>query len=155
MVAVCGVKKVGKTTFLVNLIPLLRREGLKVAAIKHDAHDFEPDVPGTDSYRLRAAGATGVAVYSPARQMIIKEAPGATPEELVKSFSDFQIVLLEGGKNSPYPKIELLRQGVSPGPTSSPPHLAYCVEGSFRLSGVPVFGLSDYPAIADLLISRL
>jgi molybdopterin-guanine dinucleotide biosynthesis protein MobB len=128
---------------------------LAVAVIKHDAHDFEPDVPGTDSHRLRAAGAEGVAVYSSSRFMIVKEASGVAPAKLAEHFSDFQLILLEGGKNSPYPKIEILRQGISNGPVSSPPHLAFCVDGPFRLSGAPVFGLADYQALADLIVGRL
>ena len=49
ILAVCGVKNSGKTILIQKLIPLLQNQGLKVAAVKHDGHDFEPDVPGTDS----------------------------------------------------------------------------------------------------------
>ncbi|MDR0548375.1 MAG: molybdopterin-guanine dinucleotide biosynthesis protein B [Deltaproteobacteria bacterium] len=154
--AVCGVKNVGKTTFLTNLIPLFRARGLTVGVIKSDAHDFEPDRQGSDSYKLKAAGALGVAVYSPFRYMVIKDHKGLTPLDLVPFFSDYQIVLLEGGKNSPYPKIELLRTGHSPGLLSSPPHLAFCADGIFPWpKDSLVFGLTDYQAIADLIVSRL
>ena len=64
VLAVSGVHNSGKTTLLEKLLPVLRSRGLKVGVIKHDGHDFTPDVPGTDSYRLREAGAEGVAVYS-------------------------------------------------------------------------------------------
>ena len=47
ILAVCGVKNSGKTTLIQKLIPLLQNQGLKVAAVKHDGHDFEPDVPVT------------------------------------------------------------------------------------------------------------
>ena len=63
VLAVSGVHNSGKTTLLEKLLPVLRSRGLKVGVIKHDGHDFTPDVPGTDSYRLREAGAEGVAVY--------------------------------------------------------------------------------------------
>ena len=62
--AISGIKNSGKTTFLEHLVPVLRARGLRVAVIKHDGHDFTPDVPGTDSFRMRQAGADGVAVYS-------------------------------------------------------------------------------------------
>ena len=62
VLAVSGVHNSGKTTLLEKLLPVLRSRGLKVGVIKHDGHDFTPDVPGTDSYRLREAGAEGVAV---------------------------------------------------------------------------------------------
>ena len=59
ILAVCGVKNSGKTILIQKLIPLLQNQGLKVAAVKHDGHDFTPDVPGTDSHRMKAAGAFG------------------------------------------------------------------------------------------------
>ena len=59
VLAVSGVHNSGKTTLLEKLLPVLRSRGLKVGVIKHDGHDFTPDVPGTDSYRLREAGAEG------------------------------------------------------------------------------------------------
>jgi molybdopterin-guanine dinucleotide biosynthesis protein B len=155
VVAVCGLKKVGKTTLLTNLIPLLRQRGLKIAVIKHDGHDFEPDVPGTDSYKLRAAGAQGVAVYSAARWLVTKEAVGLTAADLLGHFSDSDLILLEGGKNSPYPKIEIFRQGGAREPVSSPPHLAFCVEGSLSPTGAPLVGLTDYSHLVDLIIDRL
>ena len=62
VLAVSGVHNSGKTTLLEKLLPVLCSRGLKVGVIKHDGHDFTPDVPGTDSYRLREAGAEGVAV---------------------------------------------------------------------------------------------
>ena len=70
VIAVCGVKNSGKTSLIEKLIPILRRQGLKIAVIKHDGHDFEPDVPGTDSARLRQAGACAAAVFSDKRYMI-------------------------------------------------------------------------------------
>jgi molybdopterin-guanine dinucleotide biosynthesis protein B len=153
VVAVCGTKNVGKTTLLTNLIPLLTAKGLKVAVIKRDAHDFEPDVPGTDSYKLRAAGAGGVAVYSPKRLLVTQEATGVTVEELASRFADFHLILLEGGKHSPYPKIEILRQGISSVPVSSPPHLAFCVDGPFQPTGAPIVGLYDYDLLVNMIVS--
>ena len=73
VLAVSGVHNSGKTTLLEKLLPMLRSRGLKVGVIKHDGHDFTPDVPGTDSYRLREAGAEGVAVYSGTRYLLTEE----------------------------------------------------------------------------------
>ena len=63
----------GKTTLLVQLIPLLKDKGLRVALIKHSHHNFEIDKPGKDSYRLREAGATPVMLVSSHRRAIITE----------------------------------------------------------------------------------
>ena len=50
VIVICGIKNSGKTTLIRNLIPKLNALGYKVATIKHDGHEFESDVPGTDSY---------------------------------------------------------------------------------------------------------
>ena len=70
MAAVCGVKNSGKTAVLCGLLPELKHLGIRTAVIKHDGHDFTPDVPGTDSFRLRQAGAEPVAVYSSQRFLL-------------------------------------------------------------------------------------
>ena len=53
----------GKTTLITRLLPVLTDYGLKVATVKHDGHEFEGDVPGTDTYRHMKAGAFGTAVF--------------------------------------------------------------------------------------------
>jgi molybdopterin-guanine dinucleotide biosynthesis protein MobB len=149
VLAVCGVKNVGKTTFLEGLIPVLRSRGLKVGVIKRDGHDFEPDVPGTDSFRLRQAGAEGVAVFSAYRYLVTRLAEVGV-EEMARHFMDCQLILLEGGKHSPYPKIEILRQGISQGVVSSPPRLAFCGDIQFDVTGAPWLSLTDFEGVADL-----
>ena len=62
--AISGVKNSGKTTYCEKVIPALTALGLQVAVIKHDGHEFEADVPGTDSSRCFAAGAVGTVVFS-------------------------------------------------------------------------------------------
>ena len=98
--AISGIKNSGKTTFLEHLVPVLRARGLRVAVIKHDGHDFTPDVPGTDSFRMRQAEADGVAVYSGHQWMVVRPQPGSL-EALIGQFADCDLVLLEGQKASP------------------------------------------------------
>ena len=97
VLAVSGVHNSGKTTLLEKLLPVLRSRGLKVGVIKHDGHDFTPDVPGTDSYRLREAGAEGVAVYSGTRYLLTEEFR-LTEQDLLALFErhGYDLVLLEG-----------------------------------------------------------
>ena len=84
--AVSGKKNTGKTTLTETLVREFSVRGLRVAVIKHDSHDFVPDVPGTDSYRHKAAGAVGTLVYSENRFCLVKEEKGHEAE-------DFFIVL--------------------------------------------------------------
>lgn len=102
--AISGYKNSGKTTLITSLIPELTGRGYRVAVIKHDGHDFEPDVPGTDSYRHRKAGAYGTAVFSEKRFMITKECSNVDEKFLQEAFPEADIILIEGLKNSPYPK---------------------------------------------------
>lgn len=153
--AVSGVKNSGKTTFLTHLLPVLQARGVKTAVIKHDGHDFTPDVPGTDSSRLGAAGAAGVAVYSSSRWMVVRPQP-VELRELIALFSDCDLVLLEGQKNSHYPKIELVRGEVSRSSVCRPETLlAIATDTAVRIPGVPSIGLADYDRAADILCAAM
>jgi len=105
----------GKTTLLVQLIPLLRQQGLRIALIKHAHHAFDIDQPGKDSYRLREAGATQVLVASSQRSALITE--NESPQEprlndLLERIDTRQIdlILVEGFRHVSFAKIELHRQ---------------------------------------------
>jgi molybdopterin-guanine dinucleotide biosynthesis protein B len=104
----------GKTTLLEQLLPRLSARGLKVAVIKHAHHDFEIDTPGKDSYRLRQAGAAPMLIASSARIAMMIETPGREEAELSElvdmvSAQRPDLVLVEGFKNWPLPKLELHR----------------------------------------------
>ncbi|MCK5605916.1 molybdopterin-guanine dinucleotide biosynthesis protein B, partial [Candidatus Pacearchaeota archaeon] len=109
----------GKTTLLEKLIPLLTAKGLRVGLIKHCHHDFDIDIPGKDSYRLRKAGAQQVMVASAKRWALITEQPEVQPEpvlhELLHQMEQDQlnIILVEGFKHESFPKIELHRQALA------------------------------------------
>ncbi len=113
ILAISGVKNSGKTTLISKLIPLLNARGLLVATIKHDGHGFSADVPGTDTYAHLCAGAYGTAVFSEDKFMLVKKRPLIDERELIASFPEADIILLEGFKASAYPKLELVRQGNS------------------------------------------
>jgi molybdopterin-guanine dinucleotide biosynthesis protein B len=119
LLAVCGFKKTGKSSLIVSLLPLLAERGIKTAVIKHDAHSFTPDTPGTDSFRYFQAGAFGSAVYDSEKFSISKRTP-VTERELIGLFPDADLIILEGFKYSSYPKIEIVRSGISSEPVSDP-----------------------------------
>ena len=104
----------GKTTLLIQLIPLLKDKGLRVALIKHSHHNFEIDKPGKDSYRLREAGATPVMLVSSHRRAIITEFDSPIEPKLDDQLkeinqSELDLILVEGFKSESFPKIELHR----------------------------------------------
>ncbi len=119
MLAISGVKNSGKTTFIERILPQLAELGIKTAVIKHDGHVFTPDTPGTDSYRFFAAGACGSAIYDGEKFSLSRRA-SVSEHELAELFPDADLILLEGFKASDYPKLELIRSGVSSMPICDP-----------------------------------
>jgi molybdopterin-guanine dinucleotide biosynthesis protein B len=102
--AISGYKNSGKTTLIIRTLPILRSMGYRLAVIKHDGHDFCGDVPGTDSYRMKEAGAYGTAVFSDHRYLVQKEQEKPQISQLLRAFPEADIVLLEGMKDSDFPK---------------------------------------------------
>lgn len=156
LIAVSGIKNSGKTTLIRRLIPYLKEKGISIATIKHDGHDFEPDVEGTDSYIHRKSGADGVAIFSDNRWMIIREEKNRTEEDLIESFSDFDLIILEGFKSSSYPKLEIVRSGNSTSPVCKVETvLAYVSDLDTIDDDIVQFGLDDIEAIGDYIFKLL
>lgn len=150
--AVSGVKNSGKTTLLEGIVSILNEKGYKAAVIKHDGHDFVPDVEDTDTDRLRKAGAYGCGIFSKKKWMVIKEEPEISEEKLMLLFDDADFILLEGFKGSSYPKIEIVRKEISqksvcPAETL----LALVTDADVQVSGVPTLKLGDAQGCAGIL----
>lgn len=112
VLGIAGHSGAGKTTLLEKLIPLLRADGVKVSLIKHAHCGFDVDRPGKDSYRHRQAGAGEVLVASDVRWALMHENETARPPqlpELLARLSPCDLVLVEGWKRDPIPKIEVHR----------------------------------------------
>ena len=146
----------GKTTLLERVIPQLRMRGVRLALVKHSHHDFEMDKPGKDSHRLRKAGAEQVLLASPWRTAWIREGDGRTEPvlgELLEHLDTrgLDIVLVEGFRHEPIPKIEIHR------PSLGTPLLCKqdrrilalaCDEKPTESVAVPLLDLNDPGAVA-------
>src|SRR5215213_8245313 len=113
IIGIAGFSGSGKTTLIEKVVPLLVAEGLRVSLIKHAHHEFDVDQPGKDSYRHRHAGASEVLVSSSKRWALMHELRGAsepTLEEQLKQLSPCDLVLVEGYKTAPIPKVEVHRR---------------------------------------------
>jgi len=116
LLAIVAWSGTGKTTLLEQVIPLLKAQGIRAGLIKHTHHQMDVDTPGKDSYRLRKAGADQVIVASERRWAMMCE----TPEQSVSlralasrmDSTQLDLVLVEGFKDEPVPKIVLWRSGV-------------------------------------------
>ncbi len=159
--AVSGVKNSGKTTLICRLLEIFSGMGLRVATIKHDGHEFNADVPGTDTYRQLRAGAYGTAVFSAEKYMVVKRQKDTAEDQLLELFPEADLILLEGFKHSPYPKIELVRKGNSTKSVCSGYRLKAVAtdlpEEELELDGpaVPLLDLNDAGQIADFILACL
>ena len=100
----------GKTTLIENIIPVLVKRGLRVSLVKHAHHAFDVDQPGKDSYRHRQAGASEVMLTSARRWILMHENTDQPEPELPEQLgrmSPCDIVLIEGFKKQPIPKLEI------------------------------------------------
>lgn len=101
---IAGEKNSGKTTLMEALIRILSRRGYKVAAIKHDGHDFEADREGTDSWRHYQAGAYTSVVFSSGKYQLVKNQRDTKLEELTAFFPEADVILIEGMKGAAHEK---------------------------------------------------
>ena len=159
---VVGWKNSGKTTLMTRLISELVRRGFAVSVIKHAHAKFEIDHPGRDSFKMRAAGARQVALSSPLRFALMRElgdAPEMTFEEILPYAGKCDLVLVEGYKSEPFPKIEIRRDGAAsrePLSAKVPQVVAIASDrpGDEKES-LPVFHLDDIAGIVDFIVTTL
>ena len=158
VIGIAGWKKSGKTTLTVRLVEELTRRGHRVATVKHAHHAFQIDDGMTDSARHRQAGAAEVAIVSGARWAIVHELVDAEPEpdlaDVLSLLTPADIVVVEGYKSAPIPKIEARRTGArqhTPLADSDPHVVAIAADHAVWDARVPVFSLDDIAAIVDFI----
>ena len=113
VITIVGKSGSGKTTLLEKIIQQLKKDEIRIAVIKHDAHRFEMDRPGKDTWRMAQAGADVVAISSSEKvAMIEKVNKEKSLDEVIALLPDVDIVLTEGYKRDDNPKIEVYRPEV-------------------------------------------
>jgi molybdopterin-guanine dinucleotide biosynthesis protein B len=160
LLGIVGWSGAGKTTLLVKLIPALVERGLRIATVKHAHHEFEIDRPGKDSFVHRQAGAGEVIVSSARRFALIHELAKDEAEPslaaLLTRLSPCDLVLVEGFKTLPHPKLEVFRaaNGREPLHPNDTQILAVASDRPFPQAGIPVIPLDDVEAIRDMVIAK-
>jgi molybdopterin-guanine dinucleotide biosynthesis adapter protein len=156
VIGLAGWSGSGKTTLLTKLIPCLVARGLKVSTLKHAHHGFDVDQPGKDSHSHRIAGATEVMIGSAVRFALVHELRGAaepTLRDLLAWMSSVDLVVVEGYKAAPIPKLEVHRAAVGK-PLLHPDDdciVAVAADGPLPQVELPVVSLDDIEAIADIV----
>ena len=148
----------GKTTLIEQVIPLLVQRGLRISLVKHAHHAFDVDKPGKDSYRHRQAGATEVMLTSAKRWVLMHEigdrAEPELPEQLSR-MSECDIVLVEGFKKQPIPKLEIHRQSHgAPFLFTEDPNIIGIATDEQIDTRLPQFALGDYDTIAEFVVAN-
>lgn len=149
----------GKTTLMTALIPELVSRGLSVSTLKHAHHTFDVDQPGKDSWRHRQAGAWEVMISSQNRWALMQElrgAPEPTFEDLARRMSPVDLLLVEGFKRHPHPKIEIHRPSLGK-PLLHPEDpwiVAIASDEMLPELRLPLLPLSDASAVATFILSH-
>lgn len=147
----------GKTTYLEKLLPLLKIEHIKLAVLKHDAHGFEVDKPGKDSYRLTQAGADHMILTSADKTAAIFTHPNEDPELsfLLSKVQDVDLIITEGYKLQNMPKLELLRKGYNEQLRSNPENLMGIICDFPYETDLPVFPLNEPEALVPFILEYI
>jgi molybdopterin-guanine dinucleotide biosynthesis protein MobB len=150
VVALVGGHDSGKTSIVVELVPRLKARGFVVGTIKHTTRDVDDDVAGKDSQRHAAAGAAVAALVTPGRTSARRFGEEEEFETVLRrEFGGCDLVLVEGYKSLPLPKIEVLRTGVSRPEVIEP--VARISDGPFQ-GTVPTLSFGDWDAIVETVV---
>lgn len=157
---ITGWKDSGKTGLMERLVTDITDRGFSVSTVKHAHHVTEIDQPGRDSYRHREAGAREVLVASPVRWALIHELRGDAEwplEGLLERLSPVDLVLIEGYKRAPHPKIEVHRGETGHELLSLKNATIRAVASDRVLTGltVPMFDLNATVEIADFVLKEV
>jgi len=148
----------GKTTLLTAIIPELVARDLVVSTIKHAHHEFDIDRPGKDSWRHRQAGASEVMVASARRWAVmheLRDAAEPTLEELVAHMSPVDLLLVEGWKRHPHPKIEVYRPSLRKELLyPEDPHIVAIASDEAIAAPIPLLPLGDAAAVAAFILDH-
>lgn len=154
---ITGWKDQGKTTLVTRLVTHFTQQGLTVSTIKHAHHVFDVDQPGRDSHKHRQAGAREVLLASRKRFALMHELRDEAEWELdalLPKLSPVDLVLVEGYKDAPHPKIEVYRPGAPHPPLALTNASIRAIAGdpAGHDVAVPVFDLDDTAALAAFIL---
>ena len=156
VIGIAGWKNSGKTTLTERLVAELSARGFHVSTVKRAHHDADVDREGTDSFRHRRAGAREVMLVTPDRWALMHELRDEDEpplEALLARMTPCDLVVVEGFKGGPHPKIEVRRMAAkdrSPLPASANV-VAIAADHAVGNGAVPVFDLDAVSSIADFV----
>lgn len=140
-----------------NLVKILAGQGYRVAAIKHAAHGYDMDIPGKDSWQHFNAGAQKVIVVGPdsitTHERFVTEPSLPSILERIQIDQDLDLILVEGFKNEPGPKILVIRHKEAAYPDCDVDLVATVSDEPFK-DGIPSYSLEQLEQLAYFLIEK-
>ena len=162
---VTGWKNSGKTTLAVALIKNLSERGYKISSVKHAHHKCDIDKEGTDSFRHREAGSGEVALVAAGTRWAImhecKDEKEPLLSDVLARLEPCDLVLIEGYKTEPFPKLEVRRTESAKTDPIAPAdhHITAVASDEPEILGapenLPLFSLDDIDGIADFIINMM
>jgi len=151
----------GKTTLIENLIKVFKRKKYRLGILKHDAHKFEIDYEGKDTWRFAQAGADQVMISSKTKIALVEKLEQEKNiTELISSFKNVDLIIIEGFKNNNYPKIEVHRKEINSQLVFGNPlfatntFLAIASDEPLKIN-IPLLDLNDVNSIADFIEKKI
>jgi molybdopterin-guanine dinucleotide biosynthesis protein MobB len=157
IISIVGKSNSGKTTLVEKLIPELIKKGYRVATIKHNKHGFDIDHEGKDSWRHKKAGACATVIACPTRVALIEDLDqDQTLDEIRDRYiKGADIILAEGYKGNPFPKIEVFRSELKRDLLCGKEDYLLAFAADIKLdAGVPCFDINDASGLADLIENK-
>lgn len=154
VLAFVGTSNSGKTTLLTKVVSLLSQQGYRVAVVKHHHHRPQLDQPGKDTYRYAEAGAQVVVSASPEMTAFLEYRPEPPLAAILERITDVDIILLEGFKWEPVPKVEVIRREIRQHLICQPQELKAVVgDIIFPELDIPQFDINDTEGVARWLVA--
>ncbi|NPV29613.1 MAG: molybdopterin-guanine dinucleotide biosynthesis protein B [Firmicutes bacterium] len=155
VVSIVGFSSTGKTRLVRKLIEVLKNRGYRVAAIKHAAHGYDLDSTGKDSWHYYQAGADQVLILGPESLTVhTRHRKKPALREVCERIEGVDLVLAEGFKGEPGPKIEVFRKNFSPARLSLGGDLIAVVSDLPLQEAVPCFSPNEVEKLADFIIKH-
>lgn len=159
IIAFAGRANSGKTTLIEKVVSAFAKQGLRVTVIKHTHHPIDVDVPGKDTHRHTRAGAKTVILASPARLAMVKDTPGgfSLDDIITRYVDDADLVIVEGFKSAPVPKIEVYTRSSGEAPlyvSGDSLYIALATDDDLD-AAIPKFKRDDAEAIAGFISMRI
>lgn len=157
---ISGRSGMGKTSLIVRLVPWFRGRGITISTVKQAHEGFDVDKKGKDSYEHREAGASEVMIASARRWALMHEyrdRPEYTMDELLARMSPVDLVLVEGFRQWPHPRLEVWRDGLDKPPFWPEDGRMLALVSDRPVEGCPLpqANLDDTEAIGRLICEKV